>query len=65
MSDMLTPRQAAQELGIHYETALRWIRDGKMPGVVSLADHVWQGRARRYYRIDAKVLAKWKRRKVG
>ena len=55
-SDIIGLREAAQELGVHYVTALRWCYAGKFPGAYSLPTQ-----KRRHWRVDRKALLKYKR----
>lgn len=62
MSDYITLREAALEMGVHYDTLLAWIRLGKFPlPLVRLPEHERMGKPRRYYRVERALVEEWKR----
>lgn len=54
--EVLTLREAAEELGICYRTALRWCYAGRMPGVFALPTA-----QRTHWRVDRRALMKFKK----
>jgi excisionase family DNA binding protein len=49
--DLLTPRQAAEVLGVNTNTLARWVRDGRIPALTTPGGH------RRYRRTDIRTLS--------
>jgi excisionase family DNA binding protein len=54
--DLLTPRQAAELLGVNTNTLARWARDGQLPAVTTPGGH------RRYRRADVHTFSEERER---
>jgi excisionase family DNA binding protein len=55
--DLLTPRQAAELLGVNTNTLARWVRAGMLPAVTTPGGH------RRYRRADVRALSQERKRR--
>ena len=64
MTEYISLREAAQILNVHYGTITRWVRQGKLPGVMALPDHDWRGGKRHFSRIDRAALDRWRKRQA-
>ena len=63
MSEYMSIREAAAEMGVNYNTALRWIREGRFPvRTVALPEYTRLGEPRRHHRVKRALIKAWKAR---